>query len=331
MTDSSSHTLVCSVIFLDIEGYSKLTVSEQLGAKREFNAMLAGALEPVEVQDRILLDTGDGAAVTFLGPPEDALFVGLEIRERHGKLPVRMGINLGPVRLLNDLNGRVNIVGDGINVAQRVMDFSGQGQLLVSRSFYEVVSRLSREYGELFKLEAGREDKHGRMHEFYSVVAEAHSGLRSSETEIQLRTRRDFMAKVVDEVASQSGLKVEERPDPELEKLPASVFDAGTNLIISGYTRRSVQEALDRLVAEGATSTSEIARVNNKWLASCEHPKARIAACTVVDLGSSRIITGPTREAVAAKLDELALLGYRAIRDTEAAGGVWTAVCEINR
>jgi len=330
MADSSSHTLVCSVIFLDIRDYSRLTVSEQLAAKREFNAILARALEPVETQDRILLDTGDGAAVTFLGPPEDALFVGLDIREHSQSIPVRMGINLGPVRLLNDLNGRINIVGDGINVAQRIMDFSGQGQLLVSRSFYEVVSRLAREYGDLFRFEGAREDKHKRSHEFYSVVDEAHSGLRNSDTEIRLRTRRDFVAKVVDEFAAQSGLEME-KPDPEQERQPASVFDAGTNLIISGYTKRSVQEALDRLVAEGATTVSSIEQINNKWLASCEHPKARVMACTVVDLGSSRIITGPTQEAVAAKLDELADLGYRLVRDIEAAGGVWTAVCERNR
>ncbi|MGV3628839.1 MAG: adenylate/guanylate cyclase domain-containing protein [Betaproteobacteria bacterium] len=329
MADSSSHTLVCSVIFLDIRDYSKLTVSEQLSAKREFNAILGKALEPVETQDRILLDTGDGAAVTFLGPPEDALFVGLDIREHSQAMPIRMGINLGPVRLLNDLNGRINIVGDGINVAQRIMDFSEQGQLLVSRSFFEVVSRLAREYGALFKPEGAREDKHKRSHEFYSVADEAHSGLRNSDTEIRLRTRRDFMAKVVDEFAAQSGLEME-KPDPVQERQPASVFDAGTNLIISGHTERSVREALDRLMAEGATTVSPIARVNNKWLASCEHPKARVMACTVVDLGSSRIITGPTPEAVAAKLEELAELGYRPVRDIETAGGVWTAVCERN-
>ena len=31
--------------------------------------------------DRIILDTGDGAAVTFLGAPENALFAGLRVRD----------------------------------------------------------------------------------------------------------------------------------------------------------------------------------------------------------------------------------------------------------
>ncbi|MEO8163769.1 MAG: adenylate/guanylate cyclase domain-containing protein, partial [Betaproteobacteria bacterium] len=103
---------------------------------------MSTALDAVAARDRIILDTGDGAAIAFLGDPEDALFVALAIRD-NSELPVRMGVNLGPVRLVKDINGQANIIGDGINVAQRVMSFSDTGQLLVSRSFYEVASRLS--------------------------------------------------------------------------------------------------------------------------------------------------------------------------------------------
>ena len=65
----------------------------------------------------------------------------MAVRETAGEVPIRMGVNLGPVRLVKDLNAQLNIIGDGINVAQRVMSFSDPGQLLVSRSFYEVVRR----------------------------------------------------------------------------------------------------------------------------------------------------------------------------------------------
>jgi len=34
-------------------------------------------------------------------------------------LLVRIGINLGPAKLVKDINGQLNIIGDGINVAQR--------------------------------------------------------------------------------------------------------------------------------------------------------------------------------------------------------------------
>jgi len=178
--ESSGRTLVCSVLFLDIVEYTKKPVAEQLHLKQAFNKTLARALEQVAVRDRIILDTGDGAAVTFMGDPEDALFAAMTVRDGLGAVPVRLGINLGPVRLVKDLNGQMNIIGDGINVAQRVMSFAAPGQLLVSRSFYEVVSCLSRDYANMFRHEGARTDKHVREHEVYAVIDGAPASRSSS-------------------------------------------------------------------------------------------------------------------------------------------------------
>jgi class 3 adenylate cyclase len=187
--ESSSRTLVCSVLFLDIVEYSKKPVAEQLELKQAFNRALATALEQVPQRDRIILDTGDGAAVTFMGDPEDALFSALAVRNMASEVPVRLGVNLGPVRLVKDLNGQMNIIGDGINVAQRVMSFADPGQLLVSRSFYEVVSCLSRDYMNLFRHEGSRTDKHVREHEVYSVVGGTPTTRRLAHTESQMMAR----------------------------------------------------------------------------------------------------------------------------------------------
>jgi class 3 adenylate cyclase len=168
--ESAGRTLVCSVLFLDIADYSQKPVAEQLQLKQAFNQALAVALEHVAPRDRIILDTGDGAAITFMGDPEDALFAAMAMRDLATMVPVRLGVNLGPVRLVKDLNAQMNIIGDGINVAQRVMSFARPGQLLVSRSFYEVVSCLSRDYATLFRHEGSRTDKHVRAHEVYAVI-----------------------------------------------------------------------------------------------------------------------------------------------------------------
>jgi class 3 adenylate cyclase len=192
MADSSNRTLVCSIVFLDIVEYSKKPVAEQMQLKQVFNGLVGKALEQVAVRDRVVLDTGDGAAVTFLGDPEDALFVAMSIRDAagaQGGVPVRMGINLGPVRLVRDINSRLNIIGDGINVAQRVMSFAQPGQLLVSRSFYEVVSCLSREYADLFGYVGARTDKHVRAHEVYEVSAARHPGRRAADSIPPARSR----------------------------------------------------------------------------------------------------------------------------------------------
>ena len=183
--ESSGRTLVCSVLFLDIVEYSKKPVSDQLQLKQEFNRVLTKALEQVPARDRIILDTGDGAAVTFMGDPEDALFASMAVRDSAGAVAVRLGVNLGPVRLVKDLNGQMNIIGDGINVAQRVMSFARPGQLLVSRSFYEVVSCLSRDYASLFHHEGARTDKHVREHDVYSVVGGTPASRRFADTVAQ--------------------------------------------------------------------------------------------------------------------------------------------------
>ena len=92
----SSRTLVCSVLFLDIAGYSRLGVTQQIQLKETFNDALATALQDTPASDRVVIDTGDGAAVTFLGDPERALFAALALFDNVGELPVRLGINLGP-------------------------------------------------------------------------------------------------------------------------------------------------------------------------------------------------------------------------------------------
>lgn len=177
MEGRGTKTIICSVFFLDIVEYSKKSVAEQISLKERFNAFLSIAIRDVPVNDRIILDTGDGAAISFLGDISDALHAALSMRSSllnegvrmEPPLLVRIGVNLGPVRLVKDINGQPNIVGDGINVAQRVMGFSDPGQILVSRSYYDAVSRLSQEYAGMFHYQGSRTDKHVREHEVYAI------------------------------------------------------------------------------------------------------------------------------------------------------------------
>jgi hypothetical protein len=177
MEERGNKTIICSVFFLDIVEYSKKSVAGQISLKERFNAFLSIAIRDVPVNDRIILDTGDGAAISFLGDISDALHAALSMRSSllnegvrmEPPLLVRIGVNLGPVRLVKDINGQPNIVGDGINVAQRVMGFADPGQILVSRSYYDAVSRLSQEYAGMFHYQGSRTDKHVREHEVYAI------------------------------------------------------------------------------------------------------------------------------------------------------------------
>jgi len=309
MADTPTRTLVCSVLFIDIVGYSKKGVGDQVKLKRAFNQMLGSALEQVPARDRVVVDTGDGAAVTFLGDPEGALFVALALLDKVGELPVRLGINLGPVSLMKDINGLDNVVGDGINAAERVMSFAAQGQVLVSRAFYEVVSLLSPDYAALFKQEAPRTDKHDRAHEIYSVTDAVRVGRRVQEAQARLRRSQRRTTPLVEDDA------------------PAQVFDAGTHFIVSAYSEAKVQQAVKKLGEQGCKLISAVSQVGSKWVASVDNPKLAVPA-QVKELGFKKVITGPTREAVELKVQDLLEHGAVLVQDAELADGVWTAICE---
>ena len=312
MAEDSGRTRVCSVLFLDIVDYSKRDVGEQVRLKQRFNLVMASALGHVEPDERVVVDTGDGAAITFLGDPERALYVALEVFDNVGELPVRMGINLGPVSLMKDLNGLDNVIGDGINVAQRVMSFAGSGELLVSKLYYDVISRLSDDYASMFRSEGSHTDKHKRAHEVYAVSKAVRVGRRVASDQLIAKRKR------------RAGPDATFQP---VGRTPAQVFDVGTHYLVSGYSKEGVSDAVEKLTAQGAKLISPLSQVGRKWLASVTNPKLDVEA-TVEELGFKRVITGPTKESVELKVDDLVERGSKVVQPPELADGVWTAVCE---
>ncbi|MFZ2301466.1 MAG: AsmA-like C-terminal region-containing protein [Gallionella sp.] len=174
----STRSTSATVLFFDVVGYTKQPVNKQIGIKKQFNHLVSNCLEAMGEGDRIILDTGDGAAIGFMQHPEDALEVAMQFRQTvmanghmdYPDLKVRIGIHLGPINVAKDMNGRSNMVGDGINDAQRVMSFAGIDQIFISRSYYDFVSRLSDEYANLFHYRGALKDKHDREHSVYELV-----------------------------------------------------------------------------------------------------------------------------------------------------------------
>ena len=178
-TATAARSSSVTVLFFDVVGYTKQTVNKQIEIKKQFNQLVTDCLSSRGDDDeRIILDTGDGAAIGFLHHPEDALEVAMQFRatvmaNQHKDYPdlnVRIGIHLGPVNVVKDMNQQSNMVGDGINDAQRVMSFAGIDQIYISRPYYDFVSRLSDEYAGLFQYRGLQKDKHGREHPVYELM-----------------------------------------------------------------------------------------------------------------------------------------------------------------
>lgn len=182
--DSSRKNVLGTIMFMDLVGYSRHSVDQQVAIKTQFNELVGKAIDGVDASSRIMLDTGDGAAICFLGDPEEALLSARLLRDLlrqkySEKLSLRVGLHLGPLRMLKDLNDRVNVVGDGINVAQRIMDFAEPGQIVASRACFDIMSRIANGTAALFRYAGVHEDKHGRIHELH-ILQDAARAVRET-------------------------------------------------------------------------------------------------------------------------------------------------------
>ena len=134
---------IAHVLFLDIVGYSKLSVNEQHARVDELNGIvrLSEQYQKAEAANRILkIPTGDGMALVFYKSPEEPAQCAFEISRAlkdNERLQIRMGIHSGPVSGVVDVNQRMNVAGAGINMAQRVMDCGDAGHILLSHHVAE--------------------------------------------------------------------------------------------------------------------------------------------------------------------------------------------------
>ena len=126
------------IFFVDIVAYSKKTTDEQKKACKDLGTLVKSTMQyktANALEKLIILPTGDGMVMGFFTYLEDAMNCAVAIAKAvkdRPDLQMRMGVHCGPVIPMEDINGNLNISGDGINYAQRVMDAGETNHLLVS-------------------------------------------------------------------------------------------------------------------------------------------------------------------------------------------------------
>src|SRR6188474_2999963 len=134
---------IAHVLFIDIIGYSKLSINDQHATVEKLNGIVRASeqFQDAEAASRLLrIPTGDGMALVFYTSPEAPAQCAVEISralKEHPRLQLRMGIHSGPVSGVVDVNGHANLAGAGINMAQRVMACGDAGHILVSKHVAE--------------------------------------------------------------------------------------------------------------------------------------------------------------------------------------------------
>lgn len=168
---------ITHVLFLDIVGYSKETAAEQSRQISRLNGAVNESAAYTEAKNSAsvqYLHTGDGMALAFfndvLAPVRTAREIATLLK---GGLPLRMGIHSGLVLPQMDVAGRDNMVGEGLNTAQRVMDFGDAGHILLSAQYANWLQQFDEWISAIHPLGEGTA-KHNQLVTLFSLHAEGY-------------------------------------------------------------------------------------------------------------------------------------------------------------
>jgi TolB-like protein/Tfp pilus assembly protein PilF len=139
------------VLFMDIVGYSKFSLGEQREIQKQLTQIVRNTsqVQAAEAAGGLIrVPAGDGMALVFFKNHEAPVRCAIEVSKALRDQPhiqLRMGIHSGPISRVRDVTDRTNVVGAGINIAQRVMDCGDAGHILLSQHAVEDLAH-SREW-----------------------------------------------------------------------------------------------------------------------------------------------------------------------------------------
>lgn len=153
------------IFFCDIIGYSKLEPINQYECHAQLTRIIRSCLDKLNaklLEDVIALPTGDGLILNYIKSEPDihlktALTV-LEILSKYNKntywpIKLRMGLNTNVDSIVIDVNNKKNIVGRGINLAERITNLSTHSRILMHKRVYEDLSNYKKYDGKIVYLD----------------------------------------------------------------------------------------------------------------------------------------------------------------------------------
>ena len=176
--DSSLCPIEATIVFVDLEGYSRHKDTQQRQLTEDFMTTLRNLLtfaydelpSRTNIDNFVILPTGDGAAVIVIQPPKRTLQIDMDEDDNQSQakqtgilckhcnqlclrtteevalwlgssllvwaserdIGLRVGLNSGDLNIVEDPYGDPNFCGDAINMAARIMDTALANQILLS-------------------------------------------------------------------------------------------------------------------------------------------------------------------------------------------------------
>lgn len=192
--ESNPEAEYAHVLFIDIVGYSKLSLESQAQTLQHLQDSVQSTHEFCRSQARgqlINLPTGDGFALVFFGRVTSHVQCAVELSrtlKKNSSLKLRMGVHSGLVYRVADINEHNNVVGPGINKAQRVMDCGDAGHILISKEVADVLIQMGK-WEKLIHDLGEAEVKHG---EKIQVLNLCDKQIGNSDLPIRFRARSNL-------------------------------------------------------------------------------------------------------------------------------------------
>jgi hypothetical protein len=190
----------------DIIGHSSdSNLRLQIERVYELNELVGRVLESPAGEGAIWASGGDGGHLALR--PNSAATTALELlaalREwsTNTNVPLRLAAHVGPAAAIHGADGRVQLVGDGINMCGHLLDFGSNSAVIVSRSFRLFIERT----GMLTASFAGPVQVYLKQRMPYSVYLLSVQDRFTSEWGDSTRTEQELLRKTKKDLAALDG------------------------------------------------------------------------------------------------------------------------------
>jgi len=301
---------IAHVLVIDVVGYSKLLVNEQIELLQKLNQIVRNTecFRSAEASGKLSrVPTGDGMALLFFRSPEEPARCALEISETlqdHRHIQVRMGIHSGPVNRVADVNDKTNFAGSGMNVAQRVLECGDAGHILLSGHVAEDLTEYRHWQPCLHDL-GECEVKHGLRLHLFNLYRD-----NLGNPQLPEKLKRGRSSKQVSAVSPITA------PSWPKAALASAFLVSAVALVISSliFFNRGPPTTVARVLAPGARALSALAAIPEKSIAVLpfENLSAEKENAYFADGVQDEILTGLSRVADLKVISRTSVMQYKA-------------------
>ena len=194
MNEEDGQTWLCNIVCIGVLSDHEPDAVSRRAIHSRLRTLAHAVATATPANSHVVADMKDGVVLCLEGGPECGISAARNLHDRLSGQPgdaseavrYRIGVHLASVQLVRNADGRLDPVGEGFAIAQRVMRFAAPEQLVVSRAFQQAATRVSPDQAQIFRSLGQRQDEYAHEYLLYEIVAakqnaDKHSGVVSAQ------------------------------------------------------------------------------------------------------------------------------------------------------